>query len=79
VGQRNFHSRGDADSKTISDPVDESEGLKRLPSRAFPIHGWDYWAIRFALIGATCILCYILGPFGIHGLSAAALVSWSPW
>jgi uncharacterized protein YacL len=29
--------------------------------------------MRIALIGATCILCYNLGPFGIHGLPAAGL------
>jgi len=29
--------------------------------------------MRLALIGATCILCYNLGPFGIQGLPAAGL------
>jgi uncharacterized protein YacL len=29
--------------------------------------------MRIALIGATCILCYNLGPFGLHGLPAAGL------
>ncbi len=29
--------------------------------------------MRIALVGTTCILCYNLGPFGIHGLPAAGL------
>ena len=29
--------------------------------------------MRLALVGATCILCYNLGPFGMHGLPAAGL------
>ena len=33
----------------------------------------DFWVVRFALTGATCLLCYSLGPFGIHGLPAAGL------
>ena len=29
--------------------------------------------MRVVLVGATCVLCYNLGPFGIHGLPAAGL------
>jgi hypothetical protein len=46
---------------------------KTESSRGFLGRNWDYWAMRPALIGATCILCYNLGPFGIHGLPAAGL------
>ena len=34
---------------------------------------WDFWAVRLALISATVVLCYNLGPFGFHGLPAAGL------
>jgi hypothetical protein len=34
---------------------------------------WDFWAMRLALVGATCVLCYSLGPFGMHGWPAAGL------
>lgn len=29
--------------------------------------------MRLALICATCVVCYSLGPFGMHGLPAAGL------
>ena len=29
--------------------------------------------MRLALMGATCVVCYSLGPFGMHGLPAAGL------
>jgi uncharacterized protein YacL len=34
---------------------------------------WEFWAVRIALISATIVLCYTLGPFGVHGLRAAGL------
>ena len=33
----------------------------------------DFWAIRIALLGLACVLCYNLGPFGLHGLPAAGI------
>jgi uncharacterized protein YacL len=33
----------------------------------------DFWAIRVALLGIACVLCYNLGPFGLHGLPAAGV------
>ncbi|HXC48096.1 MAG TPA: TRAM domain-containing protein [Candidatus Sulfotelmatobacter sp.] len=32
---------------------------------------WDFWVIRFALIGASAGLCFALRPFDFHGLPAA--------
>jgi uncharacterized protein YacL len=46
---------------------------RTVSNREFLGRTWDYWAMRVALVGATCILCYNLGPFGIHGLPAAGL------
>ncbi|HEV8075616.1 MAG TPA: TRAM domain-containing protein [Candidatus Acidoferrum sp.] len=34
---------------------------------------WDFWVIRFALIGASVGLCFALRPFNFHGLPAAGL------
>jgi len=34
---------------------------------------WDFWAVRFALVSLTCLLCYTLAPFGLRGLPAAGL------
>jgi uncharacterized protein YacL len=48
--------------------VDQPNSKRALAGRT-----WDFWAMRIALVGATCILCYTLGPFGIHGLAAAGL------
>ncbi len=45
---------------------------KNHASRWFAQH-WDFWIVRLALLGASVILCYTLGPFGLHGLSAAGL------
>ena len=33
----------------------------------------DFWAIRVALLGIACLVCYNLGPFGVHGLPAAGI------
>jgi uncharacterized protein YacL len=73
VGQRTFHNRSNAPSNTSSDLVDTGGGSKAITGRRFLGQTWDYWAMRLALIGATCILCYNLDPFGIHGLPAAGL------
>ena len=32
---------------------------------------WDFWVIRFALIGSSVGLCFALRPFNFHGLPAA--------
>ena len=50
-----------------------SSSDKTIPETRFIGRSWDFWALRIALIGATCILCYNLGPFRIHGLPAAGL------
>ena len=42
-------------------------------SRKFFGRSLDFWVIRIALIGVACLLCYSLGPFGLHGLPAAGV------
>jgi uncharacterized protein YacL len=73
VGQASFHSPSTGESKTICESLHGGDRLGRLPSRVSVLGRWDYWVIRFALISATCVLCYKLGPFGTHGLPAAGL------
>jgi uncharacterized protein YacL len=46
---------------------------KASSSRGRKSGNWDFWAVRFALVGAACIVCYKFGPFGVHGLPAAGL------
>jgi uncharacterized protein YacL len=71
VGQLKVHRRASA-PQNMADYFDASPGK---PSSGRRILGqtWDFWAMRIALVSATCVLCYNLGPFGIHGLPAAGL------
>jgi uncharacterized protein YacL len=34
---------------------------------------WDSWVLRFALVGASMVLCYALHPFGLQSQPAAGL------
>jgi len=67
VGQAKVHS----DSGAQKYPGASDSPLKPVSSKRFLGRGWDFWIARLALIGATCVLCYSLGPFGVHGLPAA--------
>jgi uncharacterized protein YacL len=74
VGQAKLHSRSSANGDVNSSFENSFDGTKQpAANQAFLGRSWDYWAMRIALIGATCIPCYNLGPFGIHGLPAAGL------
>ena len=74
MGRAKLHSRSGANGDFGADPENDSDvAMKIAANQAFLGRRWDYWAMRIALIGATCILCYNLGPFGIHGLPAAGL------
>jgi uncharacterized protein YacL len=77
VGQGKFHRNSSAPQNSSSYPgaVPEIDsGPPEKPSKyGFLGRGWDFWAMRLALIGATCVVCYSLGPFGMHGLPAAGL------
>ncbi len=48
-------------------------GVATSRSSRFLGQDWDFWAVRLALISATVVLCYTLGPFGFHGLPSAGL------
>jgi uncharacterized protein YacL len=64
----NRHSSAMPNAVPLSDAPRESTA-----SRQFLGRSWDYWTMRIALVGATCVLCYNLGPFGVHGLPAAGI------
>jgi uncharacterized protein YacL len=68
VGQSKAHSGIGTQKST--DNVSGSP-LKAATDRSVLTRGWDFWIARAALVGATCVLCYNLGPFGMQGLAAA--------
>jgi len=73
VGQLKVHRRASA-PQNMADYFGASVNPGKPSSgRGFLGQTWDFWAMRVALVGATCVLCYNLGPFGIHGLPAAGL------
>jgi uncharacterized protein YacL len=74
VGQSKVYGNGSTPLNVMSVPVNNFEdSLNSGSKRGFLGRGMDFWVVRFALTGATCLLCYSLGPFGIHGLPAAGL------
>ncbi|MGB2635637.1 MAG: PIN domain-containing protein [Candidatus Acidiferrum sp.] len=77
MGQGKFHRKSSVPQNSTSYPGAVPgivSGTPEKPSNhAFLGRGWDFWAMRLALIGATCVVCYSLGPFGMHGLPAAGL------
>jgi len=71
VGQgKPVSSRGGV-SNSLSEVENKSGGSGR--SRVSRSNSWDFWVLRIVLTGAACLLCYNLGPFGLHGLPAAGL------
>jgi uncharacterized protein YacL len=73
VGQLKVHRRASA-PQNVADYLGASANPGKPSSgRGFVGQTWDSWAMRIALVSATCVLCYNLGPFGIHGLPAAGL------
>jgi uncharacterized protein YacL len=73
VGQLKVHGRSSA-PQNVADYLGASANPEKPSSgRGFLGQTWGFWAMRIALLSATCALCYNLGPFGIHGLPAAGL------
>jgi uncharacterized protein YacL len=54
-------------------PAPVGAGLSGKAASGFLGQNWDFWVVRFALVGATVLLCYTLSPFGFRGLPAAGL------
>jgi uncharacterized protein YacL len=74
MGQARFNRHRGAPSNaspSISNVPDPSRNS--ASSQRFLVQNWDFWTIRLALTGVICVLCYALGPFGVHGLPAAGL------
>jgi uncharacterized protein YacL len=59
-------------SQQIGGTVSESKSSNAAP-RNSSAPAWDFWIIRFALIGASIALCCALRPFDLHALPAAGL------
>jgi hypothetical protein len=66
------HSSAHSDSTAMETTLPGSAASGAAAARILDKE-WDFWAVRLALIGATVVLCYTLGPFGFHGLPAAGL------
>jgi len=74
VGPLKLHSNSSPTSD-VSPDAGNLHGNAGEPAHhaGFLGRGWEFWVLRLTLISATCVLCYTLGPFGIHGLPAAGL------
>jgi len=57
-------------SRPAGSPLSESS-LDSSKLRGLRGQDWDFWVIRFALVGASVGLCFALRPFNFHGLPAA--------
>jgi uncharacterized protein YacL len=66
-----FGSAPPESQRQISDPVNSKQTANW--ARAMWSRYGEFWAVRFVLIGLASLLCYYLGPFGIHGRPAAGL------
>jgi uncharacterized protein YacL len=75
VGQGKLHRHSSATPNIMTTDAASDTGFSLNTNRGRALLGqsWDHWAIRLALVGASCVLCYSLGPFGIHGRPAAGL------
>ena len=59
-------------SRPAGSPLSESS-LHSSKLRGLRGQDWDFWVIRFALVGSSVGLCFALRPFNFHGLPAAGL------
>jgi uncharacterized protein YacL len=57
----------------INSQANASRSIENNFSSRFLGQQWDFWVVRLALVSASVVLCYTLGPFGFHGLPAAGL------
>src|SRR3974377_1821597 len=74
MGRARANRPSSAQSQCSSDTNPRSlDSLSAGASRRFLGPSWDFWAMRLALVAFTCLLCYTLTPFGLHGLPAAGL------
>jgi len=72
MGRSRANSLSSAQSRPVSNPwLPDSPSAEASPWFRGP--SWEFWAVRLALVGFTCLLCYTLAPFGLHGLPAAGL------
>ena len=60
-------------SQQAGDSASESSNLQDVPVRNVSGQPWDFWVARFALVGASILVCYTLRPFDLRALPAAGL------
>jgi uncharacterized protein YacL len=74
MGRARFHGRDSEPSHALpSIPSVSAASPKAVSIPGSLGQDWEFWAVRLLLIGFSSILCYNLGPFGLHGLPAAGL------
>ena len=60
------------DSSASPKAVDSSTAGAASAAKPSSGGAWDFWALRAFLIGCLAALCYVLGPFGLRGWTAAS-------
>jgi uncharacterized protein YacL len=74
MGRARFHGPTNEPSNAFPLFPSVSEASAKAASTPSSLgQSWEFLAVRLLLIGSSSILCYNLGPFGIHGLPAAGL------
>ena len=59
-------------SQQAGSTVPNSSSSNTSGRKVFSLH-WDIWLVRFALVGGSIALCYVLQPFHLQALPAAGL------
>lgn len=73
MGRPGANRPSSAQSSSDTNPRSPDSLSAGTSPRRFLGQSWDFWAVRLALVGLTCLLCYTLAPFGLRGLPAAGL------
>jgi len=73
VGQSNMRGDSRAPSQAVHRQRFSESPHQTEAAGGFLAHHLHFWAMRIALIGGICLLCYKLSPFAFRGLPAAGL------
>lgn len=70
MGQSNMRGDSRAPRQAIHQAGFSETPQKTAATRGFLARHLRFWAMRIALAGGICLLCYKLSPFAFHGLPA---------
>jgi hypothetical protein len=71
VGHSNMRGDSGAPRQAVHRADFSEPRQKTVAARGFLAHRLHFWVMRIVLVGGICLLCYKLGPFALHGLTAA--------